>query len=164
LPADSDGAWWNDWAILLGATITSTGPLAELARLKRVEEGVKTSRIELLVKRYSDPALRCARASLDSSSSGLRPSHLHGCARQLCNGRGQKNLRSSSEIRRRLTNGFRTTANSGSARFPVTKLLGDLACCTPDGIEIESIKLWAPRAFLFAAFRRRRATSSLRIS
>jgi hypothetical protein len=56
--ADSNGAWWNDWAILLGATIIATGPLAELARLKRVEEGVhyafrKTKIYNLETSKYS---------------------------------------------------------------------------------------------------------------
>ncbi|MFM7808013.1 MAG: hypothetical protein ACKPEA_08805, partial [Planctomycetota bacterium] len=54
--AGSDSEWWSDWAVLLAGAVIACGPLGELAQLRRIEEGVKTSRLEVLVKRYAEPS------------------------------------------------------------------------------------------------------------
>ena len=139
--ADSDGAWWNDWAILLGATIIATGPLAELARLKRVEEGVKTSRIELLVKRYSDPS-RALRACLAGFLIiGFAPVAFAWVRSAVVQWKMPEEPAVFERNQKAIDQRISHYRELGKRTLPVTKLLGDLACCTPDGIEIESIQL-----------------------
>lgn len=139
--ADSNGAWWNDWAILLGATIIATGPLAELARLKRVEEGVKTSRIELLVKRYSDPS-RALRACLAGFLIiGFAPVAFAWVRSAVVQWKMPEEPAVFERNQKAIDQRISHYRELGKRTLPVTKLLGDLACCTPDGIEIESIQL-----------------------
>lgn len=139
--ADSDGAWWNDWAILLGATIIATGPLAELARLQRVEEGVKTSRIELLVKRYSDPS-RALRACLAGFLIiGFAPVAFAWVRSAVVQWKMPEEPAVFERNQKAIDQRISHYRELGKRTLPVTKLLGDLACCTPDGIEIESIQL-----------------------
>jgi hypothetical protein len=139
--ADTQGNWWNDWAILLGATVIATGPLAELARLKRVEEGVKTSRLELLVKRYSDPARALRACVAGFLIIGIAPIAFAWMRSAIIQWKMPEEPavfeRSQKAIDQRISH-YREL---GKRTLPVTKLLGDLACCTPDGIEIESIQL-----------------------
>ncbi|MFM1868593.1 MAG: hypothetical protein RL591_2001, partial [Planctomycetota bacterium] len=139
--AESTGAWWNDWAILLGATIVATGSLAELARLKRVEEGVKTSRIELLVKRYSDPS-RALRACLAGFVIvGFAPVAFAWMRSAVIQWKMPEEPAVFERNQKAIDQRISHYRELGKRTLPVTKLLGDLACCTPDGIEIESIQL-----------------------
>ncbi|MDI9403290.1 MAG: hypothetical protein QM516_05405 [Limnohabitans sp.] len=132
--------WWRDWAILLASTVAACGAYAELCGLRQEEEGTSTSRLEHLVRRYSDPAraLRvCVAAFLVIGVAPIAFAYLRGKVIEWkmpdeapIFEKGQRDIVGRLQQYEEL-----------SKRLPVAKLLGDLACCTPDGIEVESIQL-----------------------
>lgn len=139
--AESESNWWNDWAILLGATIIATGPLGELARLQRVEEGVKTSRVELLVKRYSDPARALRACVAGFIIVGFAPVAFAWMRSAVIQWKMPEEPAVFERNQKAIDQRISHYRELGKRTLPVTKILGDLACCTPDGIEIESIQL-----------------------
>lgn len=139
--AESESNWWSDWAILLGATIIATGPLGDLARLQRVEEGVKTSRVELLVKRYSDPARALRACVVGFVIVGIAPVAFAWMRSAVIQWKMPEEPAVFERNQKAIDQRISHYRELGKRTLPVTKILGDLACCTPDGIEIESIQL-----------------------
>ena len=139
--AESDSEWWNDWAVLLAGAVISCGPLAELAQLRRVEEGVKTSRLEVLVKRYSEPsrALRVCVAGF--AIVALAPIAFAWVRSAVIQWKMPEEAAVFERNQRTIEQRISHYRELGRRTLPVTKILGDLACCTPDGIEIEQIQL-----------------------
>jgi len=139
--AESDSEWWNNWAVLLAGAVISGGPLAELAQLRRVEEGVKTSRLEVLVKRYSEPsrALRVCVAGF--AIVALAPIAFAWVRSAVVQWKMPEEAAVFERNQRTIEQRISHYRELGRRTLPVTKILGDLACCTPDGIEIEQIQL-----------------------
>ncbi len=139
--AESDSEWWNDWAVLLAGAVISCGPLAELAQLRRVEEGVKTSRLEVLVKRYSEPtrALRVCVAGF--AIVAFAPIAFAWVRSAIVQWKMPEEAAVFERNQRTIEQRISHYRELGRRTLPVTKILGDLACCTPDGIEIEQIQL-----------------------
>ena len=155
---DSDG--WRDWAIPLAAAVVACGPLAELAKFKRLEEGAKSSNVEYLIRRYSDPAraLRVCVAAV--VVLGLAPIAFAWTRGKIIEwklpesaGAFEKNQR---EIELRISH-YREL---GKRALPVAKILGDLACCTPDGIEIESIQVSANQGLIVRGISKAKSDTS----
>jgi hypothetical protein len=139
--AESDANWWIDWAILLAGAVVANGPLAELAQLRRIEEGEKTSRLEVLVRRYSDPARALRVCVAGFAIVALAPIAFAWMRSAVIQWKMPEEAAVFERNQRTVEQRISHYRELGKRTLPVTKILGDLACCTPDGIEIEQIQL-----------------------
>jgi hypothetical protein len=136
-----EASWWRDWAVLLGAGIVASGQFAELCQLRRHQGGAEPTRFSRLLVRYSDPsrALRvCVAAVAIMAVVPLAAAWLRSSIYQwkMPTSLGEFQLEQR-DIERRIAH-YEAVARKS---LPVSKLLGDLAVATPDGIELESIQL-----------------------
>lgn len=139
--ADGDGDWWSTWAIPLGAAVVACGPLAELSKMRRFEERNAPTGVERFIERYSQPS-RALRVGLVAFTLvGVAPiasAWLRGKVLEFKMPEASHAFeRSQRDIEQRIA----LYTELSKRTLPVAKILGDLACCTPDGIEIESIQL-----------------------
>jgi hypothetical protein len=136
-----EASWWRDWAVLLGAAIVAAGPFAELCNLRRHQGGAEPTKLSRFLVRYSDPAraLRvCVAAVAIMAVVPLGAAWLRSAIYQwkMPASLGEFQLEQR-DIERRIAH-YEAVARKS---LPVSKLLGDLAVATPDGIELESIQL-----------------------
>jgi hypothetical protein len=137
----SDASWWREWALLIGAALAANGGLSDLCRLRRHEAGAEPTALARLIVRYSSPA-RAVRvcvaaiaiaATVPLGAAWLR-SFIYEWKLPASLGEFQVQQR---DIERRLAH-YEAVARKS---LPVSKILGDLAVATPDGIELESIQM-----------------------
>ena len=136
-----EASWWREWAVLLGAAIVAAGPFAELCNLRRHQGGAEPTKFSRFLVRYSDPAraLRvCVAAVAIMAVVPLGAAWLRSSIYQwkMPTSLGEFQLEQR-DIERRIAH-YEAVARKS---LPVSKLLGDLAVATPDGIELESIQL-----------------------
>lgn len=143
LSASSDPRWWREWAVLLASAVVATGPLADLAKLRRREESEAPSRIERFVERYSNPARALRVALLAFLIVGLAPIAAAWLRTQVLGWKMPAAYGEFDRAQRDIEARIALYNELGKRTVPITKLLGDLACCTPDGIEIESVQVSA---------------------
>ena len=139
--AEDDDAWWSTWAIPLGAAVVACGTLAELSKMRRYEERNAPGGVERFIERYSQPS-RALRVGLVAFTLvGVAPiasAWLRGKVLEFKMPEASHAFeRSQRDIEQRIA----LYTELSKRTLPVAKVLGDLACCTPDGIEIESIQL-----------------------
>lgn len=143
LPEAREERWWNEWAIALGAAVAAIGPLADLCQLRRHELGAEPTPVARLIARYSSPtrALRVAVAALVLLM--LSPIVFSWTRMKIYEWKMPMEP-AAFERAQRLTErrvAHYEALSDPTRALPVTKLLGDLAVATPDGIEIESIQI-----------------------
>lgn len=141
IPAADEDEWWVSWATALAAASVACGPLADLSRLRRFEERSKPSRIERFVERYSSPPRAAAVALLAFAIIALAPvgaAWLRGLILEM---KMPESARLFEGSQRQIEQRIALYGEVSKRNLPVAKILGDLACCTPDGIEIESIQV-----------------------
>lgn len=134
-------SWWRSWAVLLGAAVAACGPLSELCRLRKHEKGSEPTRIARAIERYSDPvrALRVVLVAL--AIMGLAPIAFAWLRAKIYEWKMPASLGAFQlqqfDVEQRIAH-YEALGRKG---LPATKILGDLAVATPDGIELESIQL-----------------------
>ncbi len=141
--ASTDGGWWRAWATPLAAAVVATGPLADLARLRRSEDGAKTSTIEYLIRRYSDPARALRACCAATLIIGVAPIALAWVRCKVIEWKMPQASGLFEVNQGKIEHRIAQYRELGKRALPVSKLLGDLACATPDGIELESIQVSA---------------------
>lgn len=141
--AEHDADWWRDWAIALGAAVVSCGPLSELSRLRRLEERNTPSRIDRFVERYSQPSRALRVAVLAFLVAGLAPIGAAWARGKVLEFKMPDSADKFETAQRDIEHRIALYGELSKRTLPVAKILGDLACCTPDGVEIESIQLSA---------------------
>lgn len=139
--AAGDAQWWRSWALLLGAAVAVNGALADLCRLRRHEAGSEPTRLARFLVRYSSPtrAVRvCVAAVAIAAIAPLGAAWLRAAIYEwkLPSSLGEFQLQQR-DIERRIAHYEAVSRKS----LPVSKILGDLAVATPDGIELESIQM-----------------------
>jgi hypothetical protein len=143
IPEAREERWWRDWAIALGAAVSAVGPLADLCRMRRHEAGAEPTPVARLIERYSSPT-RAVRvvvaAALLVMLSPIAFSWLRMKVYEWKMPMEPKAFERAQRLTERRVAHYEALADPARA-LPVTKLLGDLAVATPDGIEIESIQL-----------------------
>ncbi len=133
--AGGDDAWWRRFGVAAGGALAATGPLAPAAMLERdavVETPSITGRVAEAIARPRTAAITVAAcvlllAGLPLITSGLRLAILqsrHGDVASLAE--------DVAEARARLAMYDALETRS----FPMTKLLGDIANSTPEGINL----------------------------
>ncbi len=143
LPEAREERWWREWAIALGAAVSAIGPLADLCRLRRHEAGAEPTPVARLIERYSSPT-RAVRvvvvAMLLVMLSPIAFSWLRMKVYEWKMPMEPAAFERAQRLTERRVAHYEALSDPGRA-LPVTKLLGDLAVATPDGIEIESIQI-----------------------
>lgn len=140
--ADAESpAWWREWAIPLAAAAIACGPLAELARLRRREEGARSTRFEHVLRRYSDPSRAFKVALVSFALIGLAPIAFAWLRGAVIAWKMPDEPAAFEMQQRRIEQRIAHYQELGKRALPMAKILADVACCTPDGIEIESIQV-----------------------
>ncbi|MEY5060576.1 MAG: hypothetical protein RIS45_497 [Planctomycetota bacterium] len=140
--AASDGAeWWREWAIPLAALVVACGPLADLAKLRRAEERVAPSRTERFVQRYSKPSRALLVSCVAIGIVGVAPIASAWLRMKALEWKMPQEPSAFEAAQRKVDQRIALYSELSKRTLPVAKILGDLACCTPDGIEIEQIQL-----------------------
>lgn len=138
-----DRGWWRDWSVLLAAAVVVTGPMSGLAGLKRVEESAAPSRLQRFIDRYSNPARAARVAALAFVIVGAAPIGAAWLRTLIYSWKMPAAYGEFDRTQRDIESRIALYNELGKRTVPVSKILGDLACCTPDGIEIESVQLSA---------------------
>ena len=138
--SSSETSWWSSFGIMLGAALALNGPLARNVSLKIKDEATKSGIFAELLRQASRSkvAVRLAIATvltvavLPPGLSGLRLLYLQW---QLPDSRAFERTLNRLDKNNAMYSQYERHA------WPMTKLLGDLACATPEGIELESISI-----------------------
>jgi len=139
--ASDEPDWWRQWAILLSAAIVATGPLGELAKMRRLEERAAPSRVERFVERYSNPSRAALVACIAFGIVGVAPIAAAWMRMKTLEWKMPEAPSAFEASQRRVEQRIALYNELSKRTLPVAKILGDLACCTPDGVEIEQIQV-----------------------
>jgi len=136
-----ESSWWRNWATLLGAAVAASGPLAELCRLRKHEKGSEPTPVARFVQRYSDPVRAFKVVVAAVAIMAIAPMALAWLRAKVYEWKMPSSLgefqMQQFDVEQRISH----YEALGRKALPTTKLLGDLAVATPDGIELESIQL-----------------------
>ncbi len=136
----TDPRWWRDYAVAAGAILAATGELAALARLQPEAPVERPSRIRRIVDSISTPR-GAVTACLISGAVVLFSPLLFAGLRLLVLEMKLPDLMQAmteareSEARLAVYGDLRTNG------WPMTKLISDIACNTPEAIEIQQIRI-----------------------
>ncbi len=140
--AASDGAeWWREWAIPLASVVVACGPLSDLSKMRRAEERVAPSRVERFVQRYSKPSRALLVSCMAIGIVGVAPIASAWLRMKALEWKMPQEPSAFEAAQRKVDQRIALYNELSKRTLPVAKILGDLACCTPDGIEIEQIQL-----------------------
>jgi hypothetical protein len=139
----ADREWLDEHAILVGAAIASTGANAEGFRLRRREERDAPGSLSRILQRYSQPgrALRVALAAYVLLA--VAPVATSWLRLKVVEWKLPADAGTFERTQRAVEQRISHYSALSKRAVPMLKLLGDLACCTPDGIEVESVQLSA---------------------
>lgn len=141
-PARGDGApgWWREHGIAAGLALAALGPLAPLTRLQPIDPGASPDRIGLVLNRLARP--RSARTLLVASLAAivLAPPAFEGLRLLVLRWKlpdlAEYRKAEDADAKRQAL--YRVLSRQASS---MTKTLSDLACATPDGVEVDFINL-----------------------
>lgn len=136
----ADPLWWHRWGLLVGAGVASAGELAPTVQLRATEARATGGLLTRMVERCSEPktaaslvlAAVAAVALVPIGVSSLRMAVLDW---KLPDPQAYERLLQRADQQAAMYRDYQRYA------WPMTKLLGDLASTTPEGIELESVSL-----------------------
>jgi len=137
--SDTQG-WWREHGLAVGLAAAATGPMLALTRLQSADLGARPDRTSVFVNRLSEP--RTARRVLVAGllCVVLGPLVIEGARLLLLRWKLpdlEAYLRAEDTDRRKQAM-YRVLSRQGAS---MTKTLSDIACCAPDGAEIEFINI-----------------------
>jgi hypothetical protein len=137
--SDTQG-WWREHGLSVGLAAAATGPMLALTRLQSTDLGARPDRASVLVNRLTEP--RTARRVLVAGllCVVLGPLVIEGARLLLLRWKLpdlEAYLRAEDTDRRKQAM-YRVLSRQGAS---MTKTLSDIACCAPDGAEIEFINI-----------------------
>jgi hypothetical protein len=148
-----ESEWWRVHGPSVGAALAWFGPLRPLVSLRAQPKGERPSRFGEWMNRLEDPALATRLLVAALITIALAPPIVSGArllllrwkvgdlaAREQANLAHRQRVSMYSELQRRA--------------WPMTKLLGDLACVTPEGVEWESVNMSQDRNIMIQGFAR----------
>ncbi|MFM7132930.1 MAG: hypothetical protein ACKO0W_01285, partial [Planctomycetota bacterium] len=139
----SDASWWRTWAVPIAAAIVATGRLSDLASLKRIAQHQKPSLLQRVVARYSDPARALLVAGAAVLVIGVFPIASAWTRAKVLEAKMPTKAGTFEKQQRDVEQRIALYGEIAKRAVPMSKVLGDLACCTPDGIEVEVVQLSA---------------------
>ena len=136
----ADTEWWHRWGLLVGAGVASAGELAPTVQLRATEASAAGGLLTRAIERCSEPkaavslvvAAVAAVALIPMGVSALRMAVLNW---KLPDPQAYERLLQRADQQAAMYRDYQRYA------WPMTKLLGDLASTTPEGIELESVSL-----------------------
>ena len=136
----TDPEWWHSWGLLVGAGLASAGDLAPTVQLRAVEARSARGLLARTIERCSEPKMAAtlvagaiaAVALIPMGVAGLRTAVLSW---KLPDPQAYERLLQRADQQAAMYRDYQRFA------WPMTKLLGDLASTTPEGIELESVSL-----------------------
>lgn len=138
--ASADPAWWHRWGLLVGAGLASAGDLAPTVRLLATEARAAGGVLSRIAERCAEPKVAAALAFAAVAAIALVPMGAAALRIAVL----QWKLPDPETYERLLTRADKQVAMYRDYQrfaWPMTKLLGDLASTTPEGIELESVSL-----------------------
>ena len=133
-------AWWREHGIAAGAAVAALGPVAALTRLQATDPGASPDRIGAALNRLARP--RSARMLLVVSLATivLAPPAFEGIRLLLLRWKlpDLAEYRKAEDLDAKRQALYRVLSRQSSS---MTKTLSDLACATPDGVEVDFINL-----------------------
>ena len=135
-----DASWWRANGLDVGLALAATGAALPLTRLQSSDLGAKPDRAGILLNRLSEPrtAKRLLVAGLVAVLLG--PLAIEGLRLLLLKWKlpDLDAYVKAEDLDRRKQSMYRVLSRQGAS---MTKTLSDLACCAPEGIEIEFINV-----------------------
>jgi hypothetical protein len=135
-----DLRWWRDWGVAVGALVAATGQLAALTRLRLSPPVEHPSPARRVLSALSDPASATRIAAVCVLILLLGPLVISGVRLGLVKLKLPDLETYRAEARQAEVQLVMYRELESKAR-PMTKLLSDLACCTPEGIDLAQIRV-----------------------
>jgi hypothetical protein len=135
-----DPRWWRDYAVAAGALLAATGELAALARFQAEAPIERPSRIRRIVDALSTPR-GAAKACLVSVAVALFSPLAFAGLRLAVLELKLPDLSQAMRDARDSETGLAVYGDLRTQGWPMTKLISDIACNTPEAIEIEQIRI-----------------------
>ncbi|MHC5007545.1 MAG: hypothetical protein ACYTGF_09340, partial [Planctomycetota bacterium] len=135
-----DLRWWRDWGVAVGTLMAATGQLAALTRLRLSPPVEHPSPARRVLGALSDPAAATRIAAVCVLIVLLGPLVISGVRLGLVKLK-LPDLETFRAEARQAEVQLAMYSELESKAWPMTKLLSDLACCTPEGIDLEQIRV-----------------------
>jgi hypothetical protein len=137
--SDASG-WWREHGLAIGLAAAATGPMLALTRLQSTDLGARPDRTSVFINRLSEP--RTARRVLIAGvlCFVLGPLVIEGARLLLLRWKlpDLEAYQRAEDTDRKKQAMYRVLGRQGAS---MTKTLSDIACCAPDGAEIEFINV-----------------------
>ena len=141
-PAAAETAWWRDYAVAVGALLAAQGPLAPLTRLRSSAPLETPSRLDAIARRLSDANTTIKVVAACLLLAMLGPLLLSGLRLGLLNLRLPE-AELTKQLAQARDTGIQLALYSElrDRAWPMTKLLADITCNTPEGIDLDEIRI-----------------------
>lgn len=147
--AGRDAAWWSHYGIGVGALLARTGELASLTTMIRDQPTHAPSIIHQVTERLSQPRTSVIVVAAAVLALALSPLLFNGVRLGLLKLRFNS-LDERIEQVERARHSLTMYEELEEQAWPMTKLLADIANCTPLGIELENIRIRQGQMFSLA--------------
>lgn len=135
-----DPEWWHQWGLLVGAGLASSGDLAPTVQLRAVEARAAGGFLSRSIERCSEPKTAAVLVASAIAAVALLPLGVAGL-RMAVLGWKLPDPQAYERLLQRADQQAAMYREYQRFAWPMTKLLGDLASTTPEGIEFESVTL-----------------------
>lgn len=136
----ADPSWWHRWGLLIGAALASSSELAPTVQLRSVEARAAGGLIARTVERCSQPKAAVALVCAAVATVALVPMGIAALRVAVLEWKLPDPEMYDRQLRR-ADQQIAMYRDYQRYAWPMTKLLGDLASTTPEGIELDSISL-----------------------
>ncbi|MHC4811193.1 MAG: hypothetical protein ACYTEV_12640, partial [Planctomycetota bacterium] len=138
--AGGDASWWNDFGIAAGAALAATGPMAAAARLERTVVVARVSRVDRLMEVAARPRTAAIAAAVCVLALGGVPVLLSGLRLAVLQWRhGDASALAAQVLDSRSRLAMYDALEDRS--WSMSKLLGDIAANTPEGITLTNLTI-----------------------
>jgi hypothetical protein len=143
----TDREWWSTFGVAAGALLAATGPCAPLTALADEALVDRPPRLERVARALTNTRTSLMTAVACLALIGIAPVAMSGLrlmVLEIRHGDVAADRRAVEEIGQQLAmyDALRTDA------WPMTKLLADIVCNTPESVQLETIKLTQGQPFL----------------
>ncbi|MBX3354724.1 MAG: hypothetical protein KF724_03385 [Phycisphaeraceae bacterium] len=137
-----DPAWWRQHAIHAGAALAAAGPLAALTTLLAHEPGEEPNAVGRVLNRLADPRVLTGLIVAALLAIAFGPLVFawgdYWVTRWRIRELGPDKLR---EVVKENDLRIALYRERAARTWPMSKILSDLACCTPEGIELDQLNI-----------------------
>ena len=138
--SSADPEWWHRWGLLVGAGLASAGELAPTVQLRAVEARAAGGFLTRTIERCGEPKTAAGLVAAAIAAVALVPLGVAGLRMAVLSWK-LPDPQAYERILQRADQQAAMYRDYQRFAWPMTKLLGDLASTTPEGIELESVSL-----------------------